>query len=136
MSDEEETRSSEKRIDKMLRSNDRGMFSAKGILSRMFRLIMHDLNITPAVYERFLANYLKRHNLNSSERGNFNKAVLRDSMTMNNFVKSLDFLGVRKIKFTITLTRVREEHSTVHTLEVDNISTLFEKRRTKDTDYH
>lgn len=137
MHDEDESpRSSEKRITRMLSTVDKGASDAKGILSRLLRLIMINYDVGPATYERFLASYLKRHGLNSSERGNFNKALLRDSMTINNFIKSLDFLGVRKIKITVELTRVREKHATVHSLEVDNIATLIKKRRTEDSDYH
>lgn len=126
----------DRRINNLLKASDKGIHSAKGLLSKLFRIMLFNYNITPTIYERFLTGYLKRHKLPVSERGNFNKAILRDIMTINTFIKSLDFLGITSIKITIEAKRMRDTDITIHTLEVDNIQTLLRSRRTKDDDYN
>lgn len=119
----------------MLRTPDKGVRTATGILSKLFRIMLCNYDIGPVVYERYLAAYIRRHKLPASERGNFNKAILRDHMSVKSFVKALDLMGILSIKITIQAKRIRDPHEVIHVLEIDNVPALLSRRRTKNDNY-
>ncbi len=125
----------EKGIYELLKTRDKGIHSSQGVLSKLFRIMLVNYDISPVVYDRLLSSYIKRHNLPASERGNFNKSILRDIMSIKTWLKALDFLGITDIKITVEARRVREKTPLTHTLEVNNIQSLLKRRRTKDDNY-
>jgi hypothetical protein len=82
---------------------------ANGVLSRLFRQILWDLNIGPARFGSLLQDYIQdaRHGVpnnkkdQTSMRGNITKEFSRAQMTWKVFCKGLRFLQITKIELVI-----------------------------------
>ena len=112
-------------MDAFLDQDDRLEGAAVGILSRLFRKILSDLNITPLVWNKMMNAYLDdprnrvpRHSRGrSSTRGNVNKELRKANMTWNNFEKGMRFLNPISSKFSVDLTW-RSGKQSSHTLSM------------------
>lgn len=101
---------------------------ANGILARLFRTILLDLNIGPSRFGALLQQYIldPRNGVadnkkdQTSARGNLNKEFYKPQMTWKVFLKAMRFLRIKKIVFVVEL-----HHSglgnktTVHSAEVN-----------------
>lgn len=80
-----------------------------GILSKLYRQILHDLGITPDRYEALMQRYIKRAHLGpnrnekAAARAGLSKELLKASMTFKTWIKGIVFLAISKIKITVTL---------------------------------
>lgn len=112
---------------RMLMSQDKHMSNThgpNGVLSRLFRQILIDLNVGPQRYGTLMRDYITdQRNLipankrdQTSERGNINKEFYRSQMTWRVFMKGLRFLQFTKVRFIIQATHTNgtvTEHATV-----------------------
>jgi hypothetical protein len=114
-------------INNLLRTDDIGISKtsgANGVLSRLWRQILVDLNIREARFGELLQAYVldprnavpnnKRDQI--STRGNLNKEFGRPQMTWKVFCKALKFLNIAKIEFVINATHTNGKltsHSTL-----------------------
>jgi len=82
---------------------------SNGVLSRLFRQMLWDLNINVSQFGSLLQNYvLNPHNGipdnkkdQISARGNMAKELSKTQMTWKVFCKALRFLGIAKIDFSL-----------------------------------
>ena len=82
---------------------------AKGVLSKLFRTILVEREITPGVWSSLMARYLNdpynrippNPKDRSSARGNLNKELHRPTMTWKVFRKAILFLAPVKATFII-----------------------------------
>lgn len=91
-----------------------------GILSRLFRQMMLDLNISPLKIHELMQAYIldprngvpnnRRDQI--SERGNLTKELARPQMTWKIFCKSLRFIGIRKVRLTLVATHANGVETT------------------------
>lgn len=113
----------------MLQRPDKGMNSThgvSGVLSRLFRLILVELNISPMKFSALLADYVRdkrnrvpdnRHD-QSSIKSNLTKELSRPDMTWKVFCKGLKFLQFTKFEICLKCYR-RDGSHTLHSLPVD-----------------
>jgi hypothetical protein len=98
---------------------------AVGILSRLFRKILSELNITPMVWNKLMQVYLNdnRNRIprssrgRSSTRGNLNKELKKSNMTWSNFEKGMRFLNPLRSTFTVELQWLNGKITT-HTFDI------------------
>ncbi len=106
-----------------------------GILARLYRTILRDLNMRPSLFQTLLytANIQAKEALSSSMRnnnisstriakyftpGNLRRELEQPEMTFKVFMKGLRLLQVKKVKFSVQLT-LSNGKETVHATEVD-----------------
>jgi hypothetical protein len=99
----------------LLTSSDRGIGKTSGIsgiLSRLFRIMIRDLHITPTRWRVLMDDYVAAQMQHFSEeqnnkrdrasiRGNMNKEFLRSRMTWKTFCKAMMFFQIRRFKIII-----------------------------------
>lgn len=98
---------------------------ANGVLSRLFRQMLLDLNIGPSRFGSLLQEYIldPRNGVpnnkkdQTSMRGNLTKEFSRPQMTWKVFCKALRFLQITKIEFVIKAYH-RTGRSTIHSTVV------------------
>jgi hypothetical protein len=96
-------------VERMLKSSDKGVGEASGVLSRLWRQILADRNMNPYTWGQLMQSYLDdpRNGIprdirdKSSVRGNLNKELKRPRMTWKVFMKGLRFLSPRWVRFEI-----------------------------------
>lgn len=112
-------------IMQMLTERYKSIQSARSVLSRMFRQMLMDLDVSLFSYDRLMQKYLDDPNNDipksgkdrSTARGNLSKQLYSDPMTFKTFLKGIKFLGATHVKFEIHLTRKKK--TTVHTVNLD-----------------
>lgn len=95
----------------MLASPDKRIREAHGILSRMYRLILWELGITPYKWNLLLINYLDKltvqHSLSqdrvTNERNNLRKGLSDPDMTFEMLTRGLSILDPREMTFKVEL---------------------------------
>lgn len=97
-----------------------------GVLSRLFREMLGDLNISIMVWSTLMNDYLNdrrhkiprnRHDM-ASVQGNLTKELIRDKMTWKVFCKGLRFLQVVRFQISIKAYRANGS-STIHSINVN-----------------
>lgn len=110
----------------MLSSPTKGVKEATGVLAKLYRTILMDLNITPLAHQALMSKYLSdpRNRIpnngkaRSSERGNMIKDLRRPDMTFKVFLKHVRFLQPIKVEFVVKL-HWRRNKVTVHGLTME-----------------
>lgn len=95
----------------LFREDKCGATRAADVLTRIFRLILHDYKITPGRWQALVNQYLNdpRNGVpstgadRSSHRGNLNKELLKPTMTIKVFQKAMRFLRPSSIRFEVHL---------------------------------
>ena len=117
-------------ISKILSSPDKEVGKTSGpngMLSRLFRCILQDLNIGPYHWNSLMADYLKdpRNGVpntrkdHTSMRGNITKEFSRPQMTWKVFCKAMRFFQFVRIDICITAYHKRGGKTTLHSTTVD-----------------
>ena len=102
------------KLNRILTSPDKDIkktFGANGVLSRLFRQILWDLNIGPNRFGTLLQEYIldARNGVpnnkkdQTSARGNLTKEFSRPQMTWKVFMKAMRFLQIVRIEFVVKL---------------------------------
>lgn len=102
-----------------------GLKEAVGELSYFARKILHDINMTPSLWEIKMIQYLERHQPNvpsnpkdrSYARGNLNTQFTNQQMTWRTFMEFLLFLNPIKIRLELHLTWANNR-TTIHTMNI------------------
>lgn len=113
----------------MLQRPDKGMGATHGVtgtLSRLFRSVLVDLNISPMKFSALLADYVrdKRNKVPDNRRdqssimGNLTKELSRADMTWKVFCKGMKFLQFTRFEICLKCYK-RDGSHTIHTLPVD-----------------
>lgn len=113
-------------VQELLTDKVSAVLSSTGILSRLWRKTLCDLDITPRKWDQLMRNYLEDPSNNipqssrekSTHRGNLNKQLYGDPMSIKTFLRGLKFLGAVRVKFTIELTR--HDATTIHSITLEN----------------
>lgn len=95
----------------MLASHDKRIREASGILSRLYRLTLLELAITPYKWNLFLINYLDKlaeeqslsQDRVTNERNNLRKGLSDPDMTFEMLTRGLQVLNPKEMHFTVTL---------------------------------
>lgn len=95
----------------MLSAADKKIREAQGLLSRLYRLTLYDLNITPYKWTFLLNLYLDRlsqtremtHDMVQNERNNLKKGLSDTDMTFDMFTRGIDFLDAKEARFGVIL---------------------------------
>lgn len=95
----------------MLASHDKRIREASGILSRLYRLALLELAITPYKWNLLLINYLDKLEAEQSltqdritnERNNLRKGLSDNDMTFEMLTRGLTVLNPKEMHFTVTL---------------------------------
>lgn len=117
-------------IQSLLRNPDKGVQRAYGILPKLFRNILADLNVDNSKFELLMKKYLNdpRNGFSndpkkrSSERSNLMKEVVRSTMTFKVFIKCIRFLSPLEAKITVTLKF--KERTTYHDFNLGKVSDI------------
>lgn len=128
-----------KQLEGMLEDKDKSVGEATGILSRLFRQILADQNVTAMLWNKMMNAYLDdpRNRVprdsrgRSSHRGNLNKELLKPNMTWNNFIKGIYFLNPVWAEFKITL-KWRTGRYTEHRIAIGEEDKVGEQNQTND----
>ncbi len=126
---------SQPKMEDLLARGDKGHNTARGILSKIFRQLLLELNITPIMFNKLLNQYLKdpRNRVSktskgrSSTRGNISKELRKSRMTWANFEKGIRFLNPVKATFHIRL-EWKNGRTTNHSI------TILDKKEPNNTD--
>lgn len=119
-----------------------------GVLSRLFRQMLKNLNITNYNWEGYMADFLrdvgarsqKDSRTKTSMRGNLTKEFQKEQMTWKVFCKAVRFLQV--MRFELTLTAYHSDgRVTIHKTDVNfgerrDTKRLVEELDTKEADEH
>jgi len=132
------TDSSDKKITKLLESRTKGTEFSAGMLSKLWRVILRDRDVSPSLWTRLMTNYLNdpKNNIpsegkkRSSDRNNLNKELARPDMSWNVFYKGIMLLAPMRIKVDITL--VFRTHSTTHSI-TRQVNTNYNGEHRNDT---
>jgi hypothetical protein len=100
------------RLARVLTSPDKGIgrtYGANGVLSRLFRQILFDLNIAPIRFGQLMQEYLldpsngvpPNKKDQTSMRGNLTKEFSREQMTWKVFCKALRFLQFLRVELVL-----------------------------------
>jgi hypothetical protein len=120
---------STKKVMELLTLPDRGASEPSGpngILARLFRIILWQLNITPMRFGKYMSDYIhdKRYGIKDTRtahtmaRGNLMKELGKSEMTFKVFMKGLRFIKISRIEFIIKAHHPNGT-TTVHSTEVD-----------------
>lgn len=117
-----------KELRKLLDTPDKRVKEAKNALANLFRRISADLGVGSIKWDqkvmRYLNSPLSRTPKNAKDIGqdknNLNRALAKDQLTYNNFIKFLMILGPKRIKITISM-EWKNEETTVHEVAIDNV---------------
>lgn len=98
-------------LNSILGSDDRGVGSARNVLSRLWRRILWEQGINSLLWNRMMTRYLNcplhdipaTGNRRSSARGNLQKELSRDIMTWKVFQKAMRFLGPRRVTYIVKI---------------------------------
>lgn len=128
---------SNQKIIELLKKDNKGVtdtFGVTGVLSRLFRQILSDLNIKPQDYNSLLVSYVRdiRNRIPNNRKdiaiamGNISKELLRPNMSWKVFCKGMRFLRFTKFEIII---RCHSENKTYsdHSVVVDLSNTDFNK---------
>lgn len=122
------TKSRHTPLNQMLLAPDKWMNKApgpKGILVRLWRRILHNLDVSPSQFNSHMNDFIAEVKRNdpdnpktASLRGNLTKEFTKHRMTWPVFLKGLRFLKFRKIRFIV---QVHSDNGLVvgHHLDVD-----------------
>lgn len=115
---------------RILNSQDKELYATTSILSKLFRIILADLDIKPKDYYRLVNQWLddplygikddiKRK---STIRGNLNKEIVRPDMSMRTFLKALTAAtGTESFKLMLKVKRRGQKQETEHVIEIPNL---------------
>lgn len=114
----------------ILTSPDKGVnrtTGVNGVLSRLFRQMLLDLNINPMQWGVLMHTFINdvRNGVpnnkrdQTSIRGNLTKEFARPQMTWKVFVKAMRFLHITSLKITVEATRAGKPNPSVHTVNVN-----------------
>lgn len=109
----------------ILNDDKKGVEQTIGVLARLFRQILYDLNIDTYKWSRHMQEYLddprngipRNSKDRSSARGNLNKELRRPKMTWKVFRKALMFLGPLEATFIVRL-KWRTGRTTEHSVKL------------------
>jgi len=127
-----------KKVEQMLSSRTKQVEDATGALSRLFRQILLDVNLSRLRWASLMDQYIKdpRNRIHqtskdiSSARGNLAKELVRPDMTWKVFNKAIRFLNPRNVKISITIEWHRKR-TTVHEVHIyKSLSSIEGKRNT------
>lgn len=132
------------KLTKILTAPDKDIkktFGANGVLSRLFRQMLLDLNVGPSRFGSLLQDYIldPRNGVpnnkkdQTSMRGNLTKEFSRPQMTWKVFCKALRFLQITKIEFVIKAHH-RHGKTTIHSTVVDFGSHMIDLERDDDVE--
>jgi hypothetical protein len=126
--------------------------NAGGVLARLWRIILHDVNIT-SPYWKSLVDQKVKHTKRTLEKtkdtdkdtsttsGSLNKEFGAPSMTIKTFLKGLKLLGILKIKIEISAywpNKTITKHDLIVQLypqsKIDNEYRKYEQRHLKNKD--
>lgn len=116
-------------IESLLLSPDKGISQTRGvggILAKLWRVILHDLNINYPQFEQLLSNYIiaSRASVEDNRiarlitKGNLRRAFERPSMTFKSFFKGMKLLRIKKIRIAVELTH-HNNKTTLHEVSTD-----------------
>lgn len=116
-------------IEKILASPDKGVSATRGIggiLARLWRQILDDVNMKPNRFEVLLSDFITNAKRGIPEhrvsrhftRGNLRRELEKDTMTFKVFMKGMKFLKIVKINFTVELQH-QSGRKTLHQTTID-----------------
>lgn len=114
------------RITHLFQYDDRQAGRATGILSRIWRIMLSELNINNDNYPMLLSKYLEKRQLDAKKdtraintlRGNLNRQFAGPNMSFNVFLRALRVLRVDWLRIDITIGRGNKR--SVHSIEVSD----------------
>lgn len=116
-------------IDRILTQPDRGITETRGIggiLARLWRTILSDLNMQPGQFELLLSDFITnaRRKIPDNRvsklftRGNLRREFEKPTMTFKVFMKGMKLLKVRKLRLAVEL-EFSTKRKTLHQVSVD-----------------
>ena len=116
-------------IESLLLANDKGISNTRGVggvLSKLWRTILFDLNIGYPQFELMLNNYIIAARTAVEDhkaarlitKGNERRAFERDTMTFKSFFKAMKLLRIKKIRLVVELTH-HSNKTTLHEVTTD-----------------
>ena len=95
--------------------------TAGGILSRLWRLVMSDLKISPMKFNELITSYLRvihpgdNHVSANNARGSYNKKLAGKELSWKTFLEGLRIMGAYKVEISLKLTKI-DGHESIHSL--------------------
>lgn len=118
--------------EEVLSTIDKRVHDSKDVLTRLWRVILIDIRMSPMPFYNLLDKFLEKVNMSArekmTERGNLKKLLFKDNMTMNTFLKALVVISVKSIKITIDL-EMENGKKTSHSVSADNLASLLRDRK-------
>ena len=116
-------------MDKILTSADKGISATRGIggiLARLWRTILDDLQVKPNRFEMLLSDFINSAKRGVPEhrisrhftRGNLRRELEQPTMTFKVFIKGMKFLKIARIRFAVELEHA-DGRTTLHQTAVD-----------------
>lgn len=117
------------KMNQLLTAPDKGAGKTPGIngvLSKLFRQLLVDLNVNPMRWGALMADFIKdvRNGVpdnrrdQTSIRGNLTKEFARPQMTWKVFMKAMRFLQVSNVKITLEVTHSARKNPVVTSVNI------------------
>jgi hypothetical protein len=116
-----------KELKNLLSSQDKMVDKVRSPLVKLFRTILYDHNVTPMQWDNLVNRYLRSHLSRtpknardiSQDKNNLNRAIAKETMSWNHFLKSIMILGPVSIRINIQL-GWRNGKTTEHAVDINN----------------
>lgn len=121
--------SSSLRIKRLINSSDKGVGTARNVLAKLFRVVLVDLDMSLSKFDVLKKKWLNNpaYHLRNSRKAkattcsNLTKDVIRDTMTVDVFLKMMLILEAESISVQVTMKRKNRARPTEHVVVIEDL---------------
>jgi len=136
--DDEKEKSSSLKIRRLINSRDKGSGQTSNVIAKLFRVILIELDITLDKFTILKSKWLNDPNnhirntrtAKSTASSNLVKDIIKDTMSIDVFLKMMSLLKVESISFSVSIKRKGHLRPTEHTVMIDDLPGYISTRKT------
>jgi hypothetical protein len=129
MAEENKEKSSSLKIQRLINSKDKGSSATRNVIAKLFRIILVDNDITLDKFTSLKTKWLNDPNnhvrntrtARSTASSNLIKDILKNTMTIDVFLKMMSLLKVESIAFSVTIKRKNYSKPTEHSVVIEDL---------------
>lgn len=136
--DDDKEKSSSLKIRRLINSRDKGSGQTSNVIAKLFRVMLIELDITLDKFTILKSKWLNDPNnhirntrtAKSTASSNLVKDIIKDTMTVDVFLKMMSLLKVESISFSVSIKRKGHLRPTEHTVMIDDLPGYISTRKT------
>lgn len=130
--------SSSLKIKRLINSKTKGVGETNNVIAKLFRIIMSDIGMTLGQFDILKRKWLNNPNyhIRNSRRdkattnSNLIKDVIKNTMSIDVFLKLMLIFQVESISFTVTIKQKNRLRPTEHSVEIDDLPGFISSHKT------